>query len=586
MKKLKSNDSATEKTGGGWTLQRLISLSVILFAVVLILWSSISVYNIQYVIGKSTIVQKETSDSSKKMSLLHGQVVKIREKYLPLLRSTQSLVQAANDVNLEINKFVNHFGEDNEPLNTAYARLKSNLADVKSLWSLNADDAVLKEMDVEVSIMGDIVDELSETESPSQLSELEEDARAGSASLSKRVNRLRDRLYESINNIILDTEDKSAKVQDSIIKSDSAAKSSADNAILLRTNSIVGTIILGIGFAIFSFFLIRSINGPIKELIHSISKLSENDLTVQCDIKGKTELALLAHNLNSFIHNLRHEVSEINNNAEALASSSQQLLKTSSKSSFELDDQFKQIDQVSESISESANTVQKMHDNATIASESAQNANDKSYSGKLAVTKTMDSVNAMADNITQSNSVINDLKDESNSIDEVVEVIKNIAEQTNLLALNAAIEAARAGEHGRGFSVVADEVRTLANRTQQSTLNVQQAIQRLQEKANQAVEVMANSQDHVNTTIEQAEVATNVLQAINEQIANISEKNVQIAAATENQSTVNENIKNNMISISKVSMETADVAKNSTIECQSLSNLAHKLNDIVSGFKI
>ena len=231
-------------------------------------------------------------------------------------------------------------------------------------------------------------------------------------------------------------------------------------------------------------------------------------------------------------------------------------------------------------------TVQEVASHAAHAAEAATSARDEAQGGQRVVSANIDAIQRLADEVMQTAELINRLAEDSNAIGTVLDVIRGIAEQTNLLALNAAIEAARAGEQGRGFAVVADEVRTLAQRTQESTSEIQDMIERLQAGARNAVEAMEKGRAGAESSVRQAVTAGESLQAINQAVAAISDMNLQIATAAEEQSAVAEEINRNITTINMVADETAVGAEQTAEASQELARLAMNLQRIVSQFRV
>ncbi|WP_272902041.1 methyl-accepting chemotaxis protein [Candidatus Reidiella endopervernicosa] len=231
-------------------------------------------------------------------------------------------------------------------------------------------------------------------------------------------------------------------------------------------------------------------------------------------------------------------------------------------------------------------TVQEVSNNAEHASQSAEEGNSEANNGSTVVQKTISAINELAGDVQSSADVIEKLKGNSENIGTVLDVIKGIAEQTNLLALNAAIEAARAGEQGRGFAVVADEVRTLAQRTQESTKEIEALVDALQGGAQQAVDVMELSRDKAQNTVSQAQHAGESLTAITTAVSNILNMNTQIASAAEEQSATTEEINRNINNIQNISEQTAQGAEQTAAASNELSQLGESLRSQVSQFKV
>jgi methyl-accepting chemotaxis protein len=224
--------------------------------------------------------------------------------------------------------------------------------------------------------------------------------------------------------------------------------------------------------------------------------------------------------------------------------------------------------------------------NASSAADEAHTADLEAQQGKQVVSETTQAISSLANEVDNASTVIQKLESDSESISSILDVIRGIAEQTNLLALNAAIEAARAGEQGRGFAVVADEVRSLANRTQESTQEIQKMIEKLQSGASDAVEVMVKGRDWANTSVEKAEQAASALERITKAVDVINSMNTQIATAAEEQSAVAQEIDRNVTNIHQVSNQTADGATQTAGASDELARLATDLQQLVSHFKL
>jgi len=245
-----------------------------------------------------------------------------------------------------------------------------------------------------------------------------------------------------------------------------------------------------------------------------------------------------------------------------------------------------EIDQVATAMNEMSATVQEVARNAEQAAHAAQNADQCAKSGALVATEAMGGIDALVSEVERSAGAIHELEAESENIGMVLDVIKGIAEQTNLLALNAAIEAARAGEQGRGFAVVADEVRTLASRTQKSTQEIHHMIERLQAGASNAVRVMEAARGKGKLGVEQVERAAESLAEIAGAVATINDMNTQIASAAEEQSAVAEEINRNVVNISHGSVQSARGTEQAALASGELARLATDLHQLVAQFKV
>ena len=248
--------------------------------------------------------------------------------------------------------------------------------------------------------------------------------------------------------------------------------------------------------------------------------------------------------------------------------------------------QRQEIAQVAAAVNQMSSTVQEVANNVATAATDAGSADQEANAGKQVVAETMHSIRALARDIQRASDVISQLQKESENIGSVLDVIRGIAEQTNLLALNAAIEAARAGEQGRGFAVVADEVRTLASRTQSSTEEIHAMIERLQSGARDAVAVMEQGRRQAEDSVVQAEKAGTSLAEITRAVSVIKDMTNQIAVASREQSQVTGEINRSIGSISEVANSTAEGSKVNLQHCQSMVDLARSVEALVTQFRV
>ena len=358
----------------------------------------------------------------------------------------------------------------------------------------------------------------------------------------------------------------------------------ADNASL---QVLIGMIIGVVVSLLVAFFMSRMITHPINDAVHAMEDLAEGegDLTRRLDEQGKSEIALMAKGFNSFASKVQALVSQVAGSVENLSNVVSDVSNIVDQTQVGSQTQRQQTEQVATAITEMTATVQEVASNANLAADSAQQADENAKSGQQIVGETVSSISSLAGEIETGANVINKLSQDAESIGSVLDVIKGIAEQTNLLALNAAIEAARAGEQGRGFAVVADEVRTLASRTQESTTEIESMIASLQEQARSAVKAITQGQEKAAASVEYASSAGKALNDITDSVATITNMNIQIATASEEQSAVAEEINQNVVNISHVADENAQASNQLATSSQDLAQLAAELQSLVSHFK-
>ena len=325
---------------------------------------------------------------------------------------------------------------------------------------------------------------------------------------------------------------------------------------------------------------LNKLNSAMDEIAHG-----DGDLTAQLVEDGNDEITHLSRSFNRFTSHIREMVGQMAQTSEALNNTSESLTRLTIDNSNRLERQAHETNQAATAINEMVVTVTDVAKNATEAAASAQTANKVADDGHNVVNATRSDIDALAGNINQAMEAIRRLDEESENINGMVNVIRSIAEQTNLLALNAAIEAARAGEQGRGFAVVADEVRSLASRTQEATEEIQKVIEELQTGTAASVQVMTKSCEHAGQTVIQAESANEALNAIASAVSQIMAMNDQIASASEEQSAVANEIEKNIMAINDMSEESAQASEQTAENSERLTQLSHELKGLVSRFK-
>ncbi len=366
------------------------------------------------------------------------------------------------------------------------------------------------------------------------------------------------------------------------------AQAMADNIAAARNKILfVGVLFIAIACGI-GFFVTKTIVDPlerVKNMIRDIAE-GEGDLTQRIEISANDEIGELATWFNRFVDNLQSMVRDIGNIAKPLASSAEEMANIAVNTGDTINYQQSSVTTVATAMNEMVATVQETSNSAQLASNSTEDADHQVGKGREVVATTISSIEELAGGVERSAEVIQKVNQDTESVATVLDVIKGVAEQTNLLALNAAIEAARAGEQGRGFAVVADEVRTLAQRTQKSTEEIQAIIERLQRGVSEAVSAMGQSKDRANHSVDQAQLANEAFSEISSAVASVTDMVTQIASAAEQQTAVAEDINEDVNKISQAADQTSEGASQTTHCSEQLSEYAAKLQATVKQFKV
>ncbi|MGE8439235.1 MAG: methyl-accepting chemotaxis protein [Pseudomonas palmensis] len=355
----------------------------------------------------------------------------------------------------------------------------------------------------------------------------------------------------------------------------------------LRDASLLGVVIALI-MALVVMLIARSITRPLQEAVDAMGNIAsgESDLTRRLDTHGQDEVTQLGLHFNTFTAKLQQVVTQLQGAAQALGHSAGDVGSNAGQAHQRSEQQSQQMEQVATAINEVSYAVQDVARNAEHASSEMQDAQQRAEQGRQSIHGSLLKIDELSGTIDQAVQVIQALAGQSTRIGSVLEVIRSIAEQTNLLALNAAIEAARAGEQGRGFAVVADEVRLLAQRTQQSTAEIQQMIEHLQGQSEAAVKAIDASSLASRETVEQASEAGASLDAISQALHNLSALNASIASATLQQSHVVEEINHNVTQTAELSRQTAVAAHQSSSAGAALNQLSEQLGQLLRQFRV
>lgn len=354
----------------------------------------------------------------------------------------------------------------------------------------------------------------------------------------------------------------------------------------VRTLAIILVVLTLLAIAYLFAGLYAAIMRSIANVDAAASKMAEGDLTTRLHLDGRDEMQSIATAFNGMAGQFEGLIKQISQATVQLASAAEEMATVSRHSSSNVQRQHAETDQVAVAMNEMSVTVQEVAANAARASGAASDTDKQANTGHKVVSSVSEAITRLASEIEESSEAINRVANDSKAIGTVLDVIKGVAEQTNLLALNAAIEAARAGEQGRGFAVVADEVRTLASRTQQSASEIEKMISQLQQGAESAVHTMERSRERARSGVEMSEEAATALALITRAVSTISDMNMQIAAAVEQQSATSEEMNRSITRIRGLAEETAAGTDQTTTASEELAHLASELQQHTQRFRV
>jgi methyl-accepting chemotaxis protein len=350
---------------------------------------------------------------------------------------------------------------------------------------------------------------------------------------------------------------------------------------------VVGIIVLGVVVTVvLALLLTASIVKPVSQAVTVAKQIASGDLSQNVKAEGRDETAELLQALAAMQANLRQTIGQISDSATQLSSSADEMSAVMEESTRGLQRQNDEIEQAATAVNEMTSAVEGVASNAISTSEASQASSHSAQQGRAQLSEAINSIQALTSDVLGASQSAEELAEQTRNISKVLDVIRAVAEQTNLLALNAAIEAARAGDAGRGFAVVADEVRALAHRTGESTREIESMIGNIQQGTDQTVDALQASAERARSTLEKANAAGEALSTITSNVADINDRNLLIASASEQQAQVAREVDRSLVSIRDLSVQTAAGAQQTSVATQELSRLAVDLNGLVRRFSL
>ncbi|WP_426116050.1 methyl-accepting chemotaxis protein [Pseudomonas sp. DSP3-2-2] len=456
-------------------------------------------------------------------------------------------------------------------------RLNALAAHLQALGKVTDDDASLRlltEQNQLVSKMEATFTELSaerqaRKQSPDLPEQNSEQAQININAAQQRLDDLGDRMLASVAELI--------SLQN--------AQRSAEAATSRTTLTGVASLAMLLGL-LAAWIITRQIITPLRQTLNAAERIAKGDLSKDMDVERSDEMGQLQASIQAMTLSLRDLIGGIGDGVTQIASAAEQLSAVTEQTSVGINNQKDETDQVATAMNQMTASVQEVARNAQQASEAAVHADRQAREGDQVVGEAIGQIEQLAQEVANSTRAMNLLKQESDKIGGVLDVIKSVAQQTNLLALNAAIEAARAGEAGRGFAVVADEVRSLAQRTQESTEEIEELIAALQNGTQQVATTLDSSRSLTDNSVQLSRRAGNALEQITRTVSNIQDMNLQIATASEEQSAVAEQINRNVLSVRDVSEQTAAASDETAASSVELARLGTRLQGLVSKFQV
>ncbi|WP_248795667.1 methyl-accepting chemotaxis protein [Pseudomonas sp. MWU13-2105] len=508
-----------------------------------------------------------------RMKEIHDASLKLQTDWLPSVRQASRIQNAGQLYRLDARRFVmdeERLGKSSmDKLQALKVALSQETEKYTSRVSSPEEKRLYDQVVVNVRNYQDLIDQLV--------------GMSQTASFESMTHFIRDTTSEAAKKLQTSIEALMAINEEGAERSGQVANASYDSAFLLTLVFMVLALVITCAVAL---LFTRSIAQPINALRLSMQKIADGDLKSKVEVSGRDEITDLQTVAAAMRSSLKNTIEHISDSSRQLASAAEQMSAITQESTAGIQKQSIETDQAATAVNQMTAAVEEVARNAVSASQSTQASESSARIVQDRVDETIGSIERLSSRVEQTKTDIEGLAGQALHIAKVLDVIGAIAEQTNLLALNAAIEAARAGEQGRGFAVVADEVRALAHRTQQSTQEIEQMVKGIQLDSKKAVESMNHSSEETRVTRSLAHETGQAIKEVTLSIAHINEKNLLIATASEQQAQVSRSVDRNLVSIRDLSIQSSSAASQTSIASSELSKLAGSLNHLISRFSL
>jgi methyl-accepting chemotaxis protein len=559
-----------------------------MFATIQVVGNLMLFQNTQTILGDLKVVLLESEASAISMGTLDTEITDLYEAYLPMLQVTQELMQSVNSIDREILRYVIQDSDGDDELIAAHLALNTTFLQVSKIWKKDLAPDLLKALSGQISIIDDVTLEILETSSPTQLEELDDDARSETLALIESANLLRDTLYASIGENISEARHNATVVKKSISTTIQSVTSSLDNAEEGKKNSLLFSGLILLTVIMLVVILVKFVINPLKKISIAMSGLAqgEGDLTQRLHVGGKNELGKLAVATNSFIIRLDEMISQLSYSVVRLTPMSTELSDTMQQVITTSEEQRSHIQKVGSLIHKTMKMSGEVTEEIESISSSTQDSVGLLNTGKQVARDSITAMDQLVIEFNKANTEVTMLADDSSKIESIIDVINAISEQTNLLALNAAIEAARAGEAGRGFAVVADEVRNLASRTSESTLEVQAMILSIQNRTKSVTEAMNQGMTSATNNISLVKQNADSLEEVGSIITEINVMAGRINGSTQSQNKSFELVSSSVEEMKNTSKQNSEIFEKNVEFSDDLNKLSHKLYSRVNLFHV